>query len=327
MLVVPKDVFGLIINHLDDPEDLMRITKCVPNNLRPLTFKRAFEIKFPYTLLSDIPKKRLRNGNDYSSGYLYMSSCLINMPKAHIEYIPFMINRQKNKSLIIPVNLTPSEDVFLHFYYEFKKEYFDCLNNDKCVMPPTTTRFFIRDFMRRLLIGLKRSDYCNSNSYRLLSLTRRHLFSQMLVKYSLIPLIPRVADCIVDISGIDYYVQSCYKYWCTRQEGENFEIIECDKNIDFCGTVPREFSFPKYHPNYFVDIMTKNKLVPVDLKHPEVAKQIEEQKNKSHITIKTTIPPNQLDAFIDTSIVVNIDNIDFDRVYWNPNSNGDYVFR
>lgn len=227
--------------------------------------------------------------------------------------------------MMIPVNLKPPQDVFELFWIEFGEEYLNYLDaiddmyaflstkrmRDNIV---TMSDVKVKDVMASLMVGLKLVGRRNSTIYYELSLPRKYLFSQMLVDYDLIPLIPRVADCIVDLDELGYREHG--KYWCLQRENENFEIGGCDtKSFSDYGTIPKEFSFPTYSPEYFWDIVSYNKVLKIDIKHPEINEQLKKQLNNATIELETTSPPNYLFAESDNA-GLNRDVEHFKYVNW-----------
>jgi hypothetical protein len=313
MSLLSKDVLGLIVQNLDSVTDLMHTLNALPNSLRPVIFKRLFEVEYPYTQLDDIPEKNLENTQDYESGYWYMTELLDGMPKVPKEYKKCIINRRKNRSLMIPVNLRPEHDIFQHFLNEFKdeyiqsidfqiqeyKQYFTCLSTDKLYQrktectTDTVSDETIYELMLEMLTNFK------------LPQERRYLFSQMLVEHNLIPLIPRVGDCIIDLNT-DFGYREHGKYWCLNRDGSSFNIVGCDtKSYSDYGTIPNEFSFPRYSPEYFWDIVSYNKVLPIDINHPEIKEQLEQKKNNMFIELKTTNPIGYLVAKTQIMLVVD----------------------
>lgn len=321
MSLLSKDVLGLIVQNLDSVTDLMHTLNALPNSLRPVIFKRLFDVEFPYTQLDDIPSKNLENSYDYESGYWYMTELLDGMPKVPKEYKKCIINRRSGKSLMIPINLKPEQEVFQHFFNEFKNEYIEYLDvfmklwgsdiadkrKTECVTD-TIRDDTIYDFMRKMLTGLQISNRSNPGILFQLPQERRYLFSQMLVEHNLIPLIPRVADCIIDLNTYFGYREHG-KYWCSHRDDEKggFIIIKLDtESFSDYGTIPEEFSFPRYSPEYFWDIVSYNKVLPIDIDHPEIKEQLEQKKNNIFIDLKTTNPVGYL-------VAKNSDNVGRNR--------------
>lgn len=301
-----KDEIDTIIKNLKNKQDLLNVAIALPDKYRPTIYKKIFEIEFPYTKLDDIPKMYR---TDYESATNYMFKIFSDTyEKTTGEYKDCVIKRRLNKCLMIPVNINPHLSVFEHFWKEFKNEYLEYVDaiddmynskdrmrdnillNEKC----------INDFMISMMVGLKLIGRRNSMIYYELPLSRKYLFSQMLIEHELIPLIPQVADCIVDLNELGYREHG--KYWCMQREGEKFVIggRDCESYSDY-GTIPKEISFPTYLPEYFWDIVSYNRVLRIDTNHPEIREQLKKQRNNSRIELKTTCPPNYLLAESDNA--------------------------
>jgi hypothetical protein len=221
------------------------------------------------------------------------------------EYKGCIFNRRHNKSLMIPVNLYPEQEVFKKFLMEFKDEYLgylDAIDNmfglgehARRKQIKTDSDIIIYNFMSSLMNGLKLESRRTFNVHYELPLQRKYLFSKMLLENELIPLIPRVADCIVDLRELGYREHG--KFWCLQRYNENFVICGCDTvSYSDYGTIPLEFSFPDYSPEYFWDIVSYNKVLKINTRHSEISEQLTKQRNNRHIELITTSPPNYLYA-------------------------------
>jgi hypothetical protein len=258
--MLSKDLLGLIVQHtvLDTTTDVSILLEALPTKFRETIFKRLFEIKFPYTLLSDL---NLKCRVTYEIGYNFMVKCITDHPKVPKEFENNLFNRKKNRSLMIPINLNPSDSVFEHFKKEFN------IDGDKYTI------------MKSLLTG------------------SHERFSKMLLEHNLIQLIPRPGDCIIDYNDSELGYRDAGKYWCSYRDDHNFIIIPSDIVMfsDY-GSLPRDFTFPYYSPEYFKDVLSYYKVIGIDNTHPEIQEQFKKQKDNKTIIFKTTNPPNYLVA-------------------------------
>lgn len=310
-----RDEIGIVIKNVENRRELLSLLEALPDKFKPQICEKLFKMEFPYTRLDDIPKKY---NTDYQTARNYMLKIMSEKISCR-EYEECILNRRPDKCMMIPINLHPIQgtifflkniitdiflDVFKKFWIEFKEEYFEYLDaiddmyRSKKRMRDdikTDSDRDVKNFMTSLMLGLKLNNRRTKQIIYELPLQRKYLFSQLLVEHELIYLIPRVADCIVDLKELGYREHG--KYWCLQKDNDNFVICGCDTDSysDY-GTIPAEFSFPNYSPEYFWDIVSYNQVLKIDTNHPEIREQLTQQRNNRHIILKTTSPVNYLIA-------------------------------